>query len=242
MVAPALTLPQWYPFQKSVPLNGSTLQTPTNWDAVRTSAAAGDFGFGASREEWMARAKSSSGMRQRAEIIASWIRLWKTQRVVSVGVGTGLLEFLIAGLLPGVSLRCGDYATVSLELLRQWFLECQSIEVMDLRAPTWASDPGAVVLLNRVDTEMGDQEWRQTFADMARRGVERIIFVPCGLLSWQQVVQQVHAVGVALRSKNSLVRAGYLRTERRMLQLCAPYNRDTVAVADLPVWSLTKRR
>ncbi len=240
-LAPPMTIPHWYPFRKSMLMQGGDLQSPGNWDRIRTADPAGDFGFGTSREEWIARAHSRM-LLQRAGVIADLMRRSGAARVVSVGVGTGLLEYLIAGMVPKVSWRCGDYAAASLELLRARFLECQSMELMDLRNPTWARDPDEVVLLNRVDTELNDAEWRTTFAELARRGIHTIIWVPCGLVSLDALLDQVRAVVVAIRLRCPLIRAGYLRTERRMSEIHSPsYRRSNVVSADLPIWLLRLR-
>jgi hypothetical protein len=241
-LAPPLTIPHWYPFQKSTAIRGAILQSPGNWDAVRLADPGGDFGFGRSREEWIARATASPNLRQRAAVITALLQRLGARRVVSAGVGVGLLEYLIASSMPGLSWRCGDYASVSLELLRTRFLECPTIEPMDLRTPTWVGDPDEVVLLNRVDTELNDVEWMHTFAELAKRGARSIIWVPGGLLSWKLLADQLYAVVYAIRFRYPLTRAGYLRTDRRMRQLFgAGYERVEVALADLPVWRLKRR-
>jgi hypothetical protein len=241
-LAPPLTIPHWYPFQKSTSIQGTVLQSPGNWDAVRLADPASDFGFGRSREEWIARATTSPNLRQRAAVISALLQRLGAQRIVSAGVGVGLLEYLIASSSPGLSWRCGDYASASLDLLRTRFLECPSMEPMDLRDPTWVGDPDEVVLLNRVDTELKDVEWAHTFAELAQRGTRSVIWVPCGLLSRKLLADQVRALVVAIRFRYPLTRAGYLRTDRRMRQLFgAGYERVEVALADLPVWHLSRR-
>jgi hypothetical protein len=242
-LGPALTVSHWYGFDRRLDLDGGSLQSPASWDALRASDPTGSFGFGASRQQWVAKAQSNPLLTAQADQIVTLLRGWSAPRLVSVGVGTALLEYLIKSAMPEVILRCGDYAASSVEVLRTLFTDCQSIDVMDLRDPTWVADPAEVVLLNRVDMEIRDHEWAGTFSRLASMKVQHIILIPCGLLTPLAVVREIRSVLAALRRRRRLARAGYLRTQRRLLDLFSPgYKRLAVAgTADLPIWALRRR-
>jgi hypothetical protein len=237
---PGLTISHWYGFDRRLALTGDSLQSPESWDALRASDPAGRFGFGASRQEWVGRATSNALLVSQAEQLVALMRDWNARRMVSVGIGTALLEYLIQTAMPDLVLRCGDYAASSVDLLRTMFTECHAVELMDLRDPTWATDPDEVVLLNRVDMEIRDDEWARTFSRLAAMKVRRIIWIPCGLLTPRAAVREIRSVVGALRRRRRLARAGFLRTERRMLHLFSPgYERTVVQPsADLPIWAL----
>lgn len=242
-LGPALTVSHWYGFDRRLHLAGGSLQSPASWDALRASDPVGSFGFGASRQQWVAKAQGNALLAGQAGQIVTLLQGWGARRLVSVGVGTALLEYLIMAAMPDLVLRCGDYAASSVEVLRTLFTDCHSIDVMDLRDPTWVSDPDEVILLNRVDMEIRDAEWAVTFSRLAQMKTQHIIFIPCGLLTPVGVVREMRSVLAAVRCRRRLARAGYLRTQRRMLDLFSPgYERlVVVGTADLPIWALRLR-
>ena len=199
--------------------NHSTV--PQGWDRLRESDQDGSFGFGSSRDQWTQRARSHAFLAEHAACIVGLLRGWNARQLVSVGVGTAMLEYLVKSAAPDVVLRCGDFAPHSIERLRSLFPECDSIETMDLRDPTWATDPSDVLLLNRVDTELNDLEWKEVFRRLHRSQIERIIFIPCELLTASLAVHELRGLATAVRRRRRLARAGYMRTEARLLELFA---------------------
>ncbi len=236
-----LTIAHRYPFT-GVRFADGTLASPDAWDQLRGSDP--DFGFGGSREAWLARTRAFPSLARQATEIVALLRRWGVTRMASVGVGTAVLEYHIQTQDPELLLRCGDYAPASLEMLRRCFTECRSIEVMDLRDNRWVQDPGhEVVLLNRVDTELTDDEWRGVFGDLHARGVARILMIPCGLLTAAALARELRTIVRSRLRRHPLTKAGYFRTEGRMQQLFnAGYARTSVHHAgDLPIWVLERR-
>jgi hypothetical protein len=233
-----LTVPHWYGFAPGVVTSRSAVLTDDEWDRLRESDAA--FGFGTSRDEWMAKARSTAGLTERAHALARLLARWNATHVVSVGVGTGLFEFLVKTETPAIVMRCGDWSSQSLALLRERFLECDSIERMDLRDPTWAVRPGEVVLLNRVDMELTDGEWRRLFGQLAATGVRHIVLIPCGLLNAAAALSELSGLLAGIRRRRQIARSGFLRTPSRMRELFGEgYERqETVKSGDLEIWGL----
>jgi hypothetical protein len=236
-----LTVPHWYGFAPGVATSRSAVLTDEEWDRLRESDAA--FGFGASREEWMSKARSNTRLVERARAMARLLESGGATHLVSVGVGTGLFEFLLKSEMPHLALRCGDWSPESLRLLRERFQECESIERMDLRLPIWARDPDEVVLLNRVDMELTDAEWRRVFRQLAGAGTRRILLVPCGLLNGNSFMSEIRALLVSVRERRQIARSGFLRTQGRLLDLLADsyVRRDILTAGDLPTWILDRR-
>jgi hypothetical protein len=238
----SLTLPHFYGFEPGSVEKGGSLGSAASWDMLRESDQDGSFGFGSSRAQWAQRARSHAFLAEHAACIVGLLRGWNARQLVSVGVGTAMLEYLIKSAAPDVVLRCGDFAPHSLERLRRFFPECDSIEMMDLRDPTWATDPSAVLLLNRVDTELNDLEWKEVFRRLHRSQIERIIFIPCELLTANLAFHELRGLATAVRRRRRLAHAGYIRTEGRLLELFANlYTRTRSPTAGrLPVWALTR--
>lgn len=239
-----LTVPHWYNFDDSIRPHARTLEGAASWDELRMRDESGAFGLGATVEEWRLRASSQADLQSRAATIGNLLRGWGTRKLVSVGVGNGMLEYLVKQKASEIEVRCGDYAPRSLAALRERFPDCSSVELMDLRRFDWTQEPGEVVLFHRVDMELRNSEWKDVFSGLANRGVERIIWVPCGLLNAAAIGGQVRAVLTAITARRRLTRTGYLRSQARMLSLFAPhYRRSTVrSEGDLPIWALAKER
>ena len=153
-----------------------------------------------------------------------------------------MLEYHIKSIAPDIFLRCGDFASVSLTRLRSLFTECDSIESMDLRDPTWATDPHDVLLLNRVDTELSDTEWANLFRQLHAQQVDRIVFVPGGLLTASLAVREFWGLVAAVGRHHRLARAGYLRSEARMQQLFRDFyvRSESRPCGGLPMWVLAR--
>jgi hypothetical protein len=240
-VKPGLTVTHWYPFAPELALPAGALASPDAWDRLRGQDP--NFGFGSSRDEWIRRARAFPSLARQATQIVTLLRDWAATRMVSVGVGTAVLEYHIQTQAPELALRCGDFAPASLDVLRRCFTECRSIEAMDLRKVDWVTDPdGEVVLLNRVDTELTDDEWRRVFADLRRQGVRRIVFIPCGLLSPRALARELQTIVLSRLRRRPLTKAGYFRTSGRMRDLFrGAYSRTGVYHAgELPIWVLEK--
>lgn len=233
-----LTLPHWYGFTDGVRVAQAGPLTEEEWVRLRERDTA--FGFGSSREEWIAYALSNTAQLERAGALTELLKDWDAQRLVSVGVGTGIFEFLLTTSAPNLRIRCGDLGAESLQLLQQRCTECASIERMDLRQPTWIRDADEIVLLNRVDMEMSDAEWHHLFKELAVRGVRRVVWIPCGLLTGASMLMEIRGVIVGLGMRRHLYRSGYLRTPARMIELFSDHyeRREVIMRGDFPTWGL----
>lgn len=236
-----ITMQHRYGFTEGVRVEKAGPLTEEEWVRLRKRDTA--FGFGSSRQEWIAGARSNSAVVDRAQGVAELLRDWDARRLVSVGVGTGIFEFLLKSLTPELRIRSGDWGDESLRLLKERFTEAESVERMDLREPTWVHDPDETVLLNRVDMELEDDEWRHVFEDLAARGSKRIVWIPCGLLTAVSAIVEIRGVLVGLGMRRHLLPSGYLRTPARMMELFTDHytRREVVKRGDLPAWGLHLR-
>lgn len=236
-----LTLPHWYGFTDGVRVVPAGPLLEEEWVRLREQDSA--FGFGSSRQAWIDAARANSGLVARAKALSRLLVDWGAQRLVAVGAGTGSFEYLLKAVTPDLAIRCGDWGDEPLELLRERFTEAISVERMDLRNATWVRDPNEVVLLNRVDMEMSDKDWQSLFADLARRGVHRIVWIPCGLLTGVSALTELRGILAGLGRRRRLFRAGYLRTPARMIELFSEHyeRREVIKRGDFPTWGLHLR-
>ena len=236
------TMRHRYAFSSDLPIGNAGLASAADWDLLRLSDAEPAFQIASSRTEWAATAESNPELVRRAGLLAEGLRARAVEQVVSPGVGTGALEYLLMRASPQLRLRCGDFAPGALEILRAHFTASEAIERMDLADPVWANG-AECVLLNRVDMELDDETWRHVFATLDQRHVAWVILVPCGLLTIHALLREVIAAGSAVARRRRLRHAGYLRTAPRMDSLFSTrYLIDSIEISgDLPIWWLRRR-
>ncbi len=239
----SLTVPRWYTFDPNLELLNGGLDSAISWDALRMQDPTGSFGMAESPAAWRTRALSDPRLRRRAEVIRRIMQGWSASSLVSVGVGNGMLEFVLTDVWRDLRLRCGEYAPRTLSSLRERFPEGNP-ELMDLQNPVWVLDPDEVVLLSRVDMELGDSQWRQLFGQLARKRVKHIIWMPCGLLTLASLLVQVRTALAVISRGRRVARAGCLRTKKRMTDLFGDHYDDTDVqyCDDLPILGLTQRQ
>ncbi len=236
----SFTIPHWYGFERSVAFEGNDLRTAANWDALRASSEYG-FGMPLSVEEWRRLAERNEDLSARAKAILDLVGRWDSLKLISVGVGTGMLEHQIKLNSANLVVRCGDYASTALARLRAYLADEATVEEMDLRYPSWVSDPHEIVLLHRVDMELADPEWMNAFERMAQAGVQHLIIVPCGLLSTMTVLRQGKMLVESLILRRRLMRNGWVRSPRRLVQLFSSWYTisDLVGGDEFEAWGLT---
>jgi len=150
-----------------------------------------------------------------------------------------MLEYVLKLRAPDVAIRCGEYAPATVQLLQNHFGDRADVRQMDLRESSWA-EPGDLVLLNRVDMELSDKEWRRSFSLLAHGGVTRIIFVPCGLMSPFSLVRQARILTAGVLRRQALTRTGWMRTPRRLISLFSAQYRLSQSIPrdGFEVWGL----
>jgi hypothetical protein len=171
-----LTLRHRFAFARPLP---GGLDSPDAWDALRRGDDS--FGLPASRVEWEA-AAARSGLEQRAVAVARVAEELGARRVCSYGVGTGMFEWNLHRVAPQLELECTDFAPLAVARLAGHFDAVRLVE-HDLRAdPPRDAD---LHLLNRVDTELSDEEWPVVFA----RFQEPVLVVASELVGLRVVVR-----------------------------------------------------
>ena len=235
-----VTIPHWYGFSQNIAFQGHDLRSAVNWDALRASREDG-FRMPLSSEEWRRIAEGNPDLSARAKAILELVDRWEAVKLVSLGVGTGMLEHQIKVRSASLILRCGDYASDALAHLRTYLAGEAEVEEMDLRHPSWVSDPNEIILLHRVDMELADWEWMNAFARMAQAGVRHLIIVPCGLLSTLTVLRQLKMLVGGVVFRRRLMRNGWVRSPRRLVQLFSSWYTpsDIINGYRFEVWGLT---
>lgn len=222
------TMRHYYAFGRNVSLAGNDLLSPSAWEQVRMTEDIEDVAPGfylpKNRDEWLRMCNQSSSAASCAADIAQIVRRGKFTTVFSAGVGRACIEYHLKRMEPTVHLVCTEYSLRVVERLRQVFLECDRIELLDIKTAGWM-DAGArgLVLLNRVDTELNDQEWRAVFKNLAAAGVQDVLIVATGFLTMRTLASELFQRLVSVLCHRRLTFSGYTRTKARFKELWSPY-------------------
>ena len=163
-----------------------------NWDLLRNDEKEGPFSIEKTVEAYEANCKDSHSYEGAANIITREIgKMGYVSKVVSLGVGKGILEWHLKRLNPELRVECTDYAEESVEKLRKVFVNMDDgypFDMMDGDYRRFGSD--SLMIMYRVSTEFNRKQWDDVFMKMHSEGIERIIFVPAELCTIKDIIRE----------------------------------------------------
>jgi len=229
------------------------LDSPQSWDALRLNHP--HFSISPNREEWLSASEllvkkdgQDGGLIERARGVTELLKREGIERVFSLGVGGAALEYQMKKMMPGVKIVCSDYSTVTVETLKKVFLKCDEIVFFDLMKDDWVAankkylGHNALCLMYRIDASMSDGEWHSIFKTLHGAGVEKVLYIPTGMLTvlsvynrkWREI--KWFFKGVKKRW------SGYVRTKKRFEQYWRGlYGQEELALGGLRSFFLTRK-
>lgn len=152
-----------------------------NWDLLRTRAEDSDFAFEPTQkayEEACIKRKDCADMALLVAEILSKHDL-SSRKLISLGVGKGILEWHLKKLCPDLVLCCSDYAKQGLRRLGEYFPACGATEPFDILNGDYSIfDLRSTLLLNRVSTEFCSRDWRLILRKIHAARLETVVFIP----------------------------------------------------------------
>lgn len=227
------TIRHYYDFGADAQVIGASLASDVAWDRLRLDTTLDAFSLPRDRDAWLRLCEADQEARRRAHDVARVVVAGRYRTVVSVGVGRAHLEYWLKREQPDLKLTCLDYTARTVGVLRGLFVECDAMELFDLRTTRWPiRGPDTLYLLCRLDTELNNDEWAAVFGRMAVAHIDRVLFVATGFIKPRTLVQEAarHLAG-ALHLRRPVF-AGYLRTKSAFRQLWRPSYRE---IAELRV-------
>ncbi len=217
MFDPEITIKHYYCFTQKA--NERFQDGKLFWDELREDKSNVPFFIPENRADWLESISKASDLEERAQRIGSFAKEYGS-KLFSFGVGNGSLEYNIKKFFPHIHLVCSDFAPRTISRLKKVFVEADELFVFDMLNDKWENvvDNG-LVLLNRVDTEFDDQQWKAILSNMKKGGVKSVLFVPSDVLSLIDIIVVLLKYGVwKLMGKKSLF-CGYKRTLKRFKQM-----------------------
>jgi hypothetical protein len=240
------TLRHYYDFKGSRSLAGGSLQSAQAWDELRSDQGleqSAAFYMPENREEWVQSTRQATEIAAQAESLASLVTREGFSSLVSCGVGRAFLEYHLKQLLPRLALTCTEFSPQVAARLRRVFPECDRIECHDFTRAGWPP-PGdhTLYLLNRVDTELADEQWPGVFANLAAENVQHVLVVATTFLTPRVFASELKRHVLSRVRRQPLTFAGYIRTKAAFRDLWRHHYRvvGEVAVGGLTGFRLTR--
>ena len=220
-----LTIKHYFAFDSATALlKDGVLNSVESWDALRQSHP--HFSISENRDEWLRAAEAQvkkdgqdGALPVRAKEVVRIIDELGVQTLFSAGVGGAGLEYQIKKLKPALRLICSEYSTVSVNVLRKVFLECDSILLFDMKSKDWsialenADARTQLVLLNRIDIDLSNDELRDMFRHMCDFGIRNILIILCGRITARGLLNRIYQRMLWRLRGVPYAFAGYLRTK-----------------------------
>ena len=130
------------------------------WDKLRCENIKTPFSIERTKEDYETNCKNRIDYYDKAKIICDNI---EAERVVSLGVGTGILEWHMKNLKDDMELVCSDYTEGALKLLQN-VTNCSEFKVFDMYADDYRwMVQFDYVIMHRLDTEFSFDSWKKYF-------------------------------------------------------------------------------
>jgi hypothetical protein len=226
-----LTLPHRYDFGADTEVVGDDLLRPEAWDSLRTGTT-GPFSIASDRGELERQADERPEIGERMRLVDRWLDQHGARSVVSYGAGGGVPELWLLRIAPERSLTLTDYAPATVERLQALMPEAEVRRHDLLRDSPLEGD---VHMFHRIDTELGNRDWRGVFRRFATRTV---LVVATEVMPAREIPRELLQ---AVRSRSG-TRAGWTRTAGAFESLWRRTHRSThLELGDLQGWALEPR-
>lgn len=193
-----------------------------NWDALRLDEVEGPFSLEKSVEAYEKNCENSVEYKNVAEKICHLLASEdiNVQKIISLGVGKGVLEWHLKKMMPKCIVECTDYTAKSIEQLKKVFRDVDAAYSFDiLKGDYTRLDKNAIFIMYRVSTEFSLQEWYDIFEKMHDAGVFYIIFIPAGLDKVSDMIREkVGHIKNIIRGKKD-TQCGWLYSESEFLKM-----------------------
>lgn len=186
-----------------------------NWDILRNDDVDGPFSIEKNIEAYEANCRKEIFYEGVARIIISELnRNESKNKIISLGIGKGILEWHLKNLKPSLWIECTDYAALAIERLKTVFPSMDVGYTFDILNGDYGSlGTDSILLMFRVSTEFNRNQWHGIFKRMHDSGIKRIIYVPAGLDTEQDMYyEKINHLKRILRGKRDIF-CGWLYSE-----------------------------
>lgn len=186
-----------------------------NWDILRNDEVDGPFSIEKTIESYEANCKKSTSYEGVAKIIIQELEKRKSDRkIISLGIGKGILEWHLKNLKPSLRVECTDYTAEAIERLKTVFVSMDAGYTFDMLNGDYSSlGVDSILVMFRVSTEFDRDQWHGVFQKMYNAGIKNIIYVPAGLDTKKEMLKEkINHFRFVIRGKKDIF-CGWLYSE-----------------------------
>ncbi len=173
-------------------MSGTSLNEE-NWDYLRKADNKSVFSLEEDIENYERNCEGRDSYIETASIISEYLNTKEdfSGKIVSLGVGKGILEYHIKKILPNVYIECTDYTKDAIEKLKKVFIKADKCSVFDMLNGDYAGFcKESIIIMHRVSTEFNRKQWNAIFFKLFKAGIKNIIFIPTEIASLKIMVQE----------------------------------------------------
>ncbi len=187
-----------------------------DWDFLRNSKKEPEYYIPQTEGEYKSIINENK-YKDIVETTINYIDSNKLDTILSLGSGRAILEYQLK-FKTGIKTIISDVTKSILRLKKfNYFDEVLLIDIT--KQINIKISKKSIVLLPRIDTELTDNQIKQLFKNLHRKGVNYILFIPAQLISLKSIVIQIYILLKALIYKTPLVDCGYSRSRGRFKKL-----------------------
>ena len=163
-----------------------------NWNILRNDEVDGLFSIEKDIEAYEANCKKSTSYEAAAKIIVHELEKYESiPRIISLGVGKGILEWHLKNINPSLRVECTDYTAEAIERLKTVFVFMDAGYTFNMLCGDYSTlDIDSILVMYRVSTEFDRGQWHHIFKKVYDAGVKTVIYVPAGLDTEKEMLKE----------------------------------------------------
>jgi hypothetical protein len=229
------------------------LMSPESWDTLRENHPF--YSIPESREEWVLVSElkvkkdgQDNMLIERARDIVALLKREGVGRVFSIGVGGAGLEYQLKKMLPDLKVVCSDYSLATVERLKKVFIESEDVIRFDIHTDSLVEaqkkyiGENGVCIMYRIDAGFSDEEWSHIFERFFEAGIQRVLYIPTGMLTILSTYNRLSRQIKWLLEKTPAVLCGHVRTKKSFESFWgAHYQQEDLVLGGLKGFLLTRK-
>ncbi len=201
----------------------------SNWDVLRMGGKESPFSIEKDIAAYEENCRKALSYKKMAELLCHIVQKYgrNSQKVISLGVGKGVLEWHMKKMLPDIAVECADYTEKAIERLKTVFPDVDDAYVFDILNGDYANlDSNAVYVMHRISTEFNSDDWYKIFRKLYEADIKCVIFIPTDLDTVGTMCKEKikHVKNVLCKKKD--IFCGWLYSEKEFLKFF--HNRSNV--------------
>lgn len=223
-----VTIPHHFDFGDAHETVGDKLDTPTAWDALRTTTI-GPFAIPTSSSSLAAVADAHPEIGLRAHAVAADLG---AGHVASYGAGIGVFEHWLQRHLPGLNLMVTEHGAETVQRLTHILPNANVVSHNLLADPALSAETH---IFHRIDAMFTRAEFRRIVRGFSS---SRIILISSGVAGWRSILRERRYARLMTHPTHS----GWIRNRAAIENLWgATHRADRRQFFDLPGWVLTPK-